>query len=209
MDRTILATLLVVCVSFASAQLQTVNGRIKITIGTTSGCGDTVRFIGGLPPVYEKYKQYLDIEFVPWGRTQRTENGLVCQFSDADCWANRLQRCSLDMLKGNQDAQVSYMACEFAPPYPSFLQQSFQCASAAGLSLIDIDYCMSTTGDALEGPAEEISREPMSILNFVPFIMFNDVIDEAQHTQALQRLESLICFALADDPTTGITHCQI
>ncbi|CAH2047416.1 unnamed protein product, partial [Iphiclides podalirius] len=192
-----------------AARVQTVNGKIKITVGTTAGCGDTVRFIDQqLSPAYELYKEFLDIEFVPWGRTRRESSGdLTCQFGPNDCWANQLHRCALHLLEGDQDAQVDYMSCEFSPPYPSFLQNSYQCAIAASLSLDEVNNCISSVSRDLEDVAEAVSDIPMQIINFVPFITFNDVIDIDTHNLARTQLASLLCSALADDPTTGVTNC--
>lgn len=191
--------------------LQTQNGTIKITIGTTSGCLDTVSFIGQqLAEAYQEYRDFLQVEFVPWGRTVRAaDNSLTCQFGPNDCWANRLHRCVLDFLKGNQDAQVHYMTCEFTNPRPAYLQGSYLCAQGVGLNLVDVDYCVAFAGGPLDVAAEQASREPMATINFVPSIHFNDVIDVSLHIQARQRLRSMICFALAEDPTSGVTNCQI
>lgn len=191
--------------------LQTVNGVIKITIGTTAGCGDTVNFIGQqLAEAYRLYRDFLQVEFVPWGKTTRNaDNSLTCQFGRNDCWANRLHRCVLDMLKDNQDAQVHYMTCEFTNPRPAFLQGSYLCAQSVGLNLVDVDYCQAFTGGPLDASAEMAAREPMAAINFVPSIHFNDVIDVSLHNQARRRLSSMICFALAEDPTTGITNCEV
>ncbi|XP_072932372.1 GILT-like protein 1 [Epargyreus clarus] len=202
--------ILVLTISFTKAAIQTVNGKIKITIGTTSACSDALNFMTQhLVPVYAEYKQFLEVEFVPWGRTRFENGNMVCQFGPNDCWANRLHRCVLNMLRGNQDAQVNYMACEFTRPRQAFELGTYNCALATGLNLIDVDFCMSTTGDALERPAQEAAAEPMAIINFVPYILINNVIDREIHNQARTRLRSLICFALADDPTTGVTNCQV
>lgn len=191
--------------------LQTVNGRIKITIQTTAGCGDTVRFIRDqLAPTYESYGNFLDVEFVPWGRASRLEDGtLVCQFGASDCWANRLHRCALNMLKGNQDAKIHYMTCENTTPFPSFIQGSYLCAHAVGLSLVEVDYCVANPGDELD-LADEIKGNALTAaINFIPSIVFNDAIDIDEHNQSLNGLESMVCFALAADPSTGITGCVV
>lgn len=200
---------LIVSTTYANG-LQTINGRIKITIGTTSGCIDTVNFISNqLVPTYQLYREFLDLEFVPWGRTIWNGTGFYCLFGENDCWANRLQRCVLNMLSGNQEAQFNYMRCEFSIPYPSYLQGSYYCADFAGLSIVDVDYCVANPGDELDNAAQAAATEPMKIINFVPSITFNDVSDVKNHNEARQRLASLICFALADDPTTSITSCLI
>ncbi|XP_047990238.1 GILT-like protein 1 [Leguminivora glycinivorella] len=198
--------------ALANAQLQVVNGKIKITTVTTAGCGDTVNFITNqLEDAYEEYKEFLDIEFVPWGRTVQNADGTqTCQFGPNDCFANRLHRCVLDQLKDNQQAQMDYMHCEFSPPRPAYLQRSYACAAAAGLNLVTIDVCVATpVGQPLDAAAQAAAAEPMTIINFVPSIVFNDQIDVSLHTEARTRLKSMICFALAELPESGVTNCQI
>lgn len=205
--------ILCLCVIFnyaTAANLELVDGKIKITVGTTSRCSDTIRFITEqLADTYETYKEFLLLEFVPWGRTRYDDDGtMICQFGAADCFANRVHRCALDLLSGNQDAQMAYMTCEFTDPLPAFTGSYF-CAQAAGLNLVNLDYCVSTTGSALDLAAQDAAREPMEIINFVPSIHFNDDIDRDVHDQAFQRLKSLVCLALAEDESTGVESCLI
>ncbi|XP_050348879.1 uncharacterized protein LOC126772523 [Nymphalis io] len=213
MAKVMYITFIFLCLyaSSADSTLQTINGTIHVRIGTTAGCSDAARFIQNqVPQTYELYKKYLEIEFVPWGRTRRdAEGNLICQFGVNDCWANRVQRCVLSLLAGNTEVQIKYMLCEFSPPFPALRQRSLLCAQSVGLSVIEIDYCLSTTGDALDGPAELASAAAVEAIRFIPFIVFNNNINADQHAQAYRRLQSTICFALADDPTTEITHCKI
>lgn len=193
------------------SQVQMEDGKINVMIGTTSGCSDAARYMSKVRSTYDRFKDFVNFEFVPWGRTVREGNGtLTCQFGPRDCWANRVHRCALQMLRGNADAQLRYLECEFSPPYPAFYQGSIICAYAAGLNVVDMDICIRTSvGDDLEVPAEEISREPVATINFIPFIVFNNNVNQSLHLQGYQRLESVICFALADNETTGVTHCRI
>ncbi|KAG7299113.1 hypothetical protein JYU34_017621 [Plutella xylostella] len=204
---------LVLILAAASAQeISTVNGKVKITTVTTAGCGDTVNFITRqLNPVYEEFKDHLILDFVPWGRTQRLADGnLRCQFGTRDCWANRVHRCTLELLKNNQDAQMSYMNCEFDGPRPAYLLGSYTCAAAAGVSLVDLDVCVATeAGDRLDAANEAASAEPMRVINFVPAIVFNDNIDLPNHNLARRSLRSMVCFALAGDASTGVTNCGL
>ncbi|CAH2233736.1 jg20358 [Pararge aegeria aegeria] len=198
-------------VSTVNSQLQTENGKINIMVGTTSGCRDAANFMPQIRSTYNRFKDFVNFEFVPWGKTTRREDGtLNCQFGPRDCWANRVHRCALHMLKGNADAQMKYIECEFSYPQPAYRQGSIVCAYAAGLNVVEMDICIRTgVGDELEIPAEEITREPMGIIQFVPLIVFNNNTNLALHVQGYNRLESVICFALADDETTGITHCRV
>ncbi|XP_028179434.1 GILT-like protein 1 [Ostrinia furnacalis] len=191
--------------------VQTVNGRVKIFVGLTAGCSDARNFIPNqLVPTYAQYGQFLDLEFVPWARTRRLEDGsLSCQFGVPDCWANRLLRCTLDHLKANNTAQLEYMACEYRAPFPAF-SGSFQCATNAGYGLTQADFCVNNPQlDTLDEEAEAKGTGPIQTINFVPSIVFNDDIDVDAHWQGFSRLSSVVCFALADDPTTGVLGCQI
>ncbi|KAI5646085.1 gamma interferon inducible lysosomal thiol reductase (GILT) domain-containing protein [Phthorimaea operculella] len=201
----------VVFVSSCVNALELVDGKIKIRVVTASGCGDTVRFITEqLVPAYWQYKDFLEVEFVPWGRTRYEADGSMwCQFGPSDCWANRVHRCALNLLD-DQDSRVNYMNCEFSSPYPAYLQQSYACADAVGINLVALDHCVTTTGNVLDDAAQEKAQLPMQYINFVPAITFNDKFDDvASHQQARNRLSSMICVALANDPSTGITGCQI
>ncbi|XP_026319130.1 GILT-like protein 1 [Hyposmocoma kahamanoa] len=204
---------ILVCFSVVSnyataTNLEVVNGKIKITVGTTSRCGDTIRFITQeLAPTYQAYKQFLTLEFVPWGRTTYASDGtMTCQFGPTDCFANRVHRCALNMLRGDQDAQMSYMNCEFTSPFPA-TTGSFSCGQDIGLNLRELEDCVYITGVHLDQAAQEAAREPMRIINFVPSIHFNDVIDRNLHNQGFRGLRSLVCSALANDQSTGVTNC--
>ena len=208
----IAAFFILACTQASGQGLQVVNGKIKITIGTTSGSSDSMIFFRDhLVQAHRLYGNFLDIEFVPWGQTQLSNNGeFSCQFGAHDCWANRLQRCALNMLKGKQDAQVQYMTCEYSSPYPSFAQGSYGCAHASGINLIDLDYCVTHPGDDLDSAAQAAAAQPMQELGGrVPYIVFNGVVNQALHDDALVRLTSMICFALAADESTGVTHCDL
>ncbi|KOB75244.1 Uncharacterized protein OBRU01_07780 [Operophtera brumata] len=189
--------------------LETINGKIKVTIQTTAGCSDTWQFITeDLAPTYEHFKDFMEVVFVPWGRATRDEDGdLSCQFGEDDCWANRLHRCALNMLKGNQDAQVEYMICENTSPFPSYKKRSYRCADAVGLNLDDIDYCVENPGDELDLADEVRGKEMTEETDCIPSLIFNDRLDRDLHNQALQNFKRLICMALADDPDTGV--CEV
>lgn len=203
----------VACLFFGlnAAALETVDGRLKVQIQITAACGDTIRFITNqLVPTYDLYKDFLDIEFVSWGRASREEDGtLVCQFGPNDCFANRVQRCALELLKDDQDAQIRYMSCENVPPHPSLNQQSYNCAHEQGVNLVDLDYCVFHTADELERRDEIIGSRHIAELGFVPSLVFNDVFDVPQHQQGLSRFKNVVCLALAADPSSGITECEI
>ncbi|XP_059057445.1 uncharacterized protein LOC131851038, partial [Achroia grisella] len=211
----ILVSILLCTIVAVTGELQVVDGRIKITTFTTAGCVDTVNFINDhLAPAYAAYKELLEIEFVPWGRTVRYPNGTYyyCQFQLPGCWANRLHRCVLNILREDSDAQMKYMQCEFREVdlQPSFHNGSYICAQNVGVSLIDVDYCMNNRDiDDLDDIAEEATKEPLEVIDFIPAIVFNDNAVLAEHNEALNRLESMLCFAFADNEDTGVSFCHV
>lgn len=187
---------------------ETVNGKIKITVGTTAGCRFTVMFIQDqLVGTYEKYKEHLELEFIPWGRTRRNDDGTWwCQFNNQNCWANRLQRCALSKIP-EQEAQLRYMACEFSEPSPSWNEGSYRCAYEAGLNLVEIDYCVANPEDELDRAAEAKGTPIIEEIDGVPSIVLNDIVDRARHSVAYNNLENTICTTLAADSTTGVSGC--
>ncbi|KAJ8723214.1 hypothetical protein PYW08_003126 [Mythimna loreyi] len=215
MNSVFISACLILALTQVRAQgVQLVDGKIKVTIGTSARCSDAVAFISNhLGEAYSLYGKFLDIEFVPWGRSSFSDGVIVSPFNDV--WTNRLHRCVLNMLKDNQAAQVHYMTCEFRSPLPSQQQYSYACAQAVGLSLIDVDYCnVNPQLDDLDKKAQEAAVAPMRPvseggINFVPYIVFNDNIHRPTHDEARVRFTSMICFALAADPSTGVTSCQI
>ncbi|XP_053604706.1 GILT-like protein 1 [Plodia interpunctella] len=206
----ILATCLIPLVF---AELQVIDGKIKITTGTGSFCPHTVDFVSQqLAPTYEKYGQFLDIEFIAWGRETLNEDGSVtCNRGTNDCWANRLHRCVLDLLKDDQAAQMKYMNCEFSDR-AAFLLGSYACVQEVGLNLVIVDYCLSNPRrDTLDAVAAAAIAPTLEVLNAVPSVVFNDRIDEAPglYNDARNRLRSMVCFALADVPETGVSGCSL
>ncbi|XP_013196292.2 GILT-like protein 1 [Amyelois transitella] len=194
----------------AYAQLQVVNGKIKITTGTGAFCGDTVNFITNqLGPAYEEYGDFLELEFIPWGRaTLNTDGTVTCNFGTNDCWANRLHRCVIDLLKDNHDAQMRYMYCEFTQR-SAFLYGSYECVPS-NLNIVTVDYCVNNPQrDTLDADAAAAIAPAMATINFVPSIVFNDQINVALHTEARTRLGSMICSALAEIPETNVTGCTL
>lgn len=203
---------LAACFLFAYADVIPLleGNKIKISTGTGAFCGDTVNFVTNhLVPTYNQYKEFLEIEFVPWGRATLYENGTIeCRWGNNDCWANRVHRCAINHLKDDQDALVAYMGCEFSQRHAWL--GSYGCVHQIGLNLVEIDYCVNNPGlDTLDEDAAAAASGPVEVLDFIPSVVFNDQINQTLHTAALQRLNSLVCFSLAEAPETGVFGCPI
>ncbi|XP_013196285.2 GILT-like protein 1 [Amyelois transitella] len=208
-----IAFAIILLLPLAIADVQVINGKIKITTLTGSFCPHTVDFVSQqLAPAYEEFGEFLDIEFIPWGRATLNADGTVtCNSGTNDCWANRLHRCVIDLLQDDQAAQMRFMNCEFTER-TAFLHGSYACVQDIGLNIVTVDYCVNNPRrDNLDADAAASSAEILATLNAVPAIIFNDNIDEsvALYTDARNRLSSLICFALAEVPETNVTGCTL
>lgn len=198
---------------YCNGELSLIDGKVKIKVHTDANCGDTIRFFTQqVPDAYEKYKDNLEFDFVAWGRTQIEAGGSYrCLHGIRGCWANRVHRCSLNLLGNNHDAKTRYMICEFnSNSQTNAFQGSYYCAANLNVDLIELDTCViSSTYDYLDSHAQAETTEVLQTVNFIPAVVFNDEPDFALHNQALNRLSSMICFALASESGTGETNCQI
>lgn len=208
----LISILFAISITYANtSDVETVNGRIKISVGITAGntaIGDFLR--NHLLPTFEQHRSFVDLEFVPWGKTVRDANGIqTCEYGPHDCWANRFHRCVLNHLTSSA-ARLYYLICEFTAPFPAFAQGSYRCATEAGMRLVDADFCVNNPNrDTLDDVAEAAAAEPVSVIGTVPYVLFNNNISISDSYQAQRRLFSVVCFALADDPNTGFRSCQI
>lgn len=84
--------------------------QIKMDVLYESLCPDSVRFISEkLEPLYDEFKQHLEINFVPFGKSASPDvsgNGeWYCQHGPDECLGNRIQTCMLaqPQFANNQD----------------------------------------------------------------------------------------------------------
>lgn len=170
-----------------------VNGpqKLKISFYISSLCKDSKRFLTEkFYPVYQELKDYLDVEFIPWGKAKRDEEGIKCQFGEADCKANKIQSCALHLMGNDQERQVEYLACEFVNMFST--QGSYQCAEGTGLSTPLVQECAELgLGDALQRVAEQKTATITMI--FVPTIVYSDHYDQRIQDMAFTDFRKTTC----------------
>lgn len=157
-------------------------------------CKDTQNFITKqLYPVYMELRDYISVEYVLWGKSKYENGGVTCQFGDDDCWANRIQRCALDGLLGNEDKQMDYMFCEYLTK--AAINKSYECVYNNGLNPQMIDYCInSERGVGFEFEAAQRTI-PLQI-TFVPTIVYGGQFEDALSKIAFKDFRSTTCSIL-------------
>lgn len=90
--------------------------QLHVGIYYESLCPDSIRFIGNqLAPNYEHFANFIDIDFVPFGksasfaRDDRLE--FECQHGPAECEGNKIQSCAL-MAAPNSFIQMQFVQCQ-------------------------------------------------------------------------------------------------
>ncbi|CEF60543.1 Gamma-interferon-inducible lysosomal thiol reductase [Strongyloides ratti] len=80
---------------------------IKISLMFEALCPYCQRFITNhLGPIYNQFKNYIQLELVPWGNARFMRNGQIsCNHGQKECDANKLMGCALDVLHIKQALQ--------------------------------------------------------------------------------------------------------
>lgn len=201
-----------VCVLYCNGELYlNDNGTVKITVFTDADNQNVHNFFQHqLVPTYRAFEEFIEIEFVPWGNTNRVGGDLDCVGGALACFVNRIHRCGL-FLSRDQTTKMQFMACEFNRTSQNIgFQGSYACARSVGINLINLDNCVfSLTLDDIDFNAERATQAFLQRINYIPGIMFDDNVDENLHRNGLERLYSMICFALAATPDSGVDACKI
>lgn len=89
--------------------------QVPVTILYEALCPDSRKLIADLGRQYSSFKDFVTLKFVPFGRAKSLDadgKEFECHHGPKECVANRIQSCTLDHLKGNQDAQEKFVVCQ-------------------------------------------------------------------------------------------------
>uniref|UniRef100_T1H4F7 Gamma-interferon-inducible lysosomal thiol reductase n=1 Tax=Megaselia scalaris TaxID=36166 RepID=T1H4F7_MEGSC len=130
--------------------------KIDVTILYESLCPDSISFFRDqLRPNYEYFKNFININLIPFGKSQSFKNGgeFICQHGPAECELNRIQSCMLQNAD-NKDQQVYFAICQMSGRAE---KTGKACAKRVGIPQ-NIDTCMDTeSGTVLQLDAEQIT----------------------------------------------------
>lgn len=172
--------------------------KVKVDVYYESLCPDSIRFIEQqLAPNYQNLKRHLDINFVPFGKSDSftdPKTGAIdfqCQHGPDECFGNKVQSCVLNRLP-EQDAQVNYVACQMKSYNNDRGHQN--CVRAIGLDWNEIYNCaVGPEGTHYALHYEKLTTQVVhSVTKWVPSIVYNHRITENCCSKA-QDFQSIIC----------------
>lgn len=192
----ILAFVAVVALSTVEAKNEKAT-KLKFSFYITSQCRDTINFVTRqLHSTYQELSEYLDVEFVPWGKSRRSNDTITCQFGPTDCVANKIQSCVLNLLGNDQAKMVDYINCEMSTL--SATTQNYACATSVQVSEAQAKQCYeSQLGDDLQAEAER--KTGTITMVFVPTIVYNDVYSSQVQNAAFANFKNYVCSLLTDE----------
>ncbi|XP_015118814.1 GILT-like protein 1 [Diachasma alloeum] len=175
---------------------------IKVDIYYETLCGDSIRFIKDqLVPAYHGLKDYLDINFVPYGKVKYLQSrpgvlSINCQHGPLEYLGNKAHACALDQIRNlrgertaKQSLAVNFVDCALGRRDPATAAR--QCAATLGLN--SIDHCLtSEIGDNLLAACGYQTRCLNPPLSFVPTIVVDNVYSKANQIAALVDFKQLV-----------------
>ncbi|XP_031634103.1 GILT-like protein 1 [Contarinia nasturtii] len=190
--------------------------KVHVTIFYESLCPDSIRFIKNqLEPNYRNFEPYVDIEFVPFGKskslTQGHGVGFTCQHGPDECSGNKIHSCGLRS-STTQAQQVEFVTCQMS--YGS--DGSDACSTQAGLPYDDVVSCYSSDlGTELQLEAERKTKQlaaPRELLAFVPTIIYNHKYDHEKQERSLFEFRNVLCREIkliSNDLPSICAHIQL
>jgi len=188
LSKGVLIVLIFAAVTSVNAQ------KLHVAVYYESLCGDSIRFITNqLNPAYESLKDYIEIFFVPFGKSWRIGGErFACQHGQDECDGNMIQSCTLNALNGNRDASMAYVACQMASGAERTGQE---CAARVGVDYGQVAQCFNDgLGTRLQLGAEKATHEiAFPYPKFVPTIVYNKRFDQYLQNRSLNDFTGVVC----------------
>ncbi|KAK5639356.1 hypothetical protein RI129_011848 [Pyrocoelia pectoralis] len=173
-----------------------VDNKIKVSIYYEALCSDSRNFfIKQLEPMYGDFHNYLELDFIPYGKAKTMEkDGVItfkCQHAAVECVANKIHACSLLYVK-NQELQLKYITCMIKDnmiPHES----GEKCAKQLGIQYDPISECAhAEQSSLLLKKYGERTQAVKPAITFIPTIELNDQ-QNVPLVHILKNFKKVIC----------------
>ncbi|XP_055300975.1 GILT-like protein 1 [Sitodiplosis mosellana] len=190
-------TVFIVYAIFLFAPNVFAQNKVHVTVFYESLCPDSIRFIKNqLEPNYNNFAPFIDIEFIPFGKSksfaQGNGIGFTCQHGPDECAGNKIHSCGLRASQ-TQAEQVEFVTCQMSYG----VEGSDLCSEQARLPYEEILECYtSELGTRLQLDAEVKTKQlasPREMLSFVPTIIYNHQYDHEKQERSLFEFSKVLC----------------
>ncbi|CAL4108468.1 unnamed protein product [Meganyctiphanes norvegica] len=172
---------------------------VRVTVFYECLCGDSHRFIDDqFYPTFTKLKDIMEVDTNAFGKANSTadSNGgytFICQHGEFECQGNIMIGCAKKYIP-DLDTFQDFNYCVMNSFYPP--EEGKICADQLGVDFTPIDQCAtSIEGQTLLHELGEKQAQLAPDLNYVPWIIINDVWTQEQQDAAEFGLLEVVCEA--------------
>lgn len=180
----------------ALARLTAAAEPVKVSVYYETLCPDSKRFvINQLYPVYQELKDIMLLDVNAYGKAENFAIGdsyiFVCQHGPNECQGNMMIACAKNLIQ-SEELFMDFTNCIMT--VFTAAAGGPQCAEKHGIDFAPIQQCFqSTEGQHLLHDVGVKQNAAAPNLNYVPWIMINDVYSGNQQTEAETNLKKVVC----------------
>lgn len=171
--------------------------KVKLDVYYETNCPDSMDFITKqLWPTYEKMSDIMKINLIPFGKATEKLRGdgsriFYCHHGPSECFGNTVQTCAIKLYPDTK-THLSFINCMESYFRPS--RAGSMCARRSSVDYSEILDCVNgPDGNEYMHEMAVATRSLNPRLNFVPWIVVNDVFSDAVQRQALDDLPGVVC----------------
>ncbi|CAG9830578.1 unnamed protein product [Diabrotica balteata] len=178
--------------------------QVKVSVYYEVLCPDSIDFISNqFHPTYKDLKDYIDVEFIPYGHASETnitgQWAFTCQHGPAECFGNAFHSCVL-ALNSDKIKTENFVYCSMSSSDPASLQIIEQCLDKADLVWKTIKNCYFSNEYVKYLIQNGEKTRAAENTSFIPTIVLNDKFSQENQDDALSDFRKLICKTLNYEP---------
>lgn len=185
--------------------------KVPVTIYYESLCPDSAKFITEqvFPAVKGELRDYVDINWVPYGKSHFTTQGAEvifdCHHGPNECYGNKVHACAIEHIQANsyqieftrESLTLDFINCmmKAGKNFDDNVYPGARCARENHISAWEnIQQCAnSTEGSILLKKQGETTMQFQNPLTSVPTVVFKQQYDAKENDQAMSSFLNVVC----------------